>query len=233
MQFFWILIAVLAAGLLLLIANHDSGQVFGIENDAFASLLHMSLWLSVLVVGLVFSVRRRSAAMRNFAFWLIILLVLTTGYQYRYELQDMASRLTAGLVPGSPMTISSATGGQAVMLDKSSNGHFEVRMQVNGTTVRALVDTGASATVLSAADARRVGIAVEDLRFSVPVMTANGRAHAARARVDTLAIGPIERTQVPVLVAEPGRLEQTLLGMQFLSSLSGFEMRGDRLILRD
>ncbi|MCT7375535.1 TIGR02281 family clan AA aspartic protease [Chelativorans salis] len=232
MRLFWIIIAVMAAGLVLLIANHENGQVFGIENNAFASVLYLGLWVAVLTVGIVGSGMRFSAVARDLAYWLLILLVLTTGYQYRYELQDVASRLTAGLVPGSPMTVAGSEG-HAVMLDKSSNGHFEVRMQVNGTTVRALVDTGASATVLTAADAERVGIAAEDLHFTTPVMTANGRALAASASLDELRIGPIERSNMPVLVAEPGRLEQSLLGMQFLSSLSGFEMRGDRLILRD
>ncbi|WP_159587925.1 retropepsin-like aspartic protease family protein [Chelativorans xinjiangense] len=232
MRLFWIIIALMAAGLALLIANHENGQVFGIENNAFASVLYLGLWAAVLIVGIAGSRMRFSAVARDLAYWLLILLILTTGYQYRYELQDVASRLTAGLVPGSPMTLAGSEG-HAVMLDKSSNGHFEVRMLANGTTVRALVDTGASATVLTAADAERVGIAAQDLRFTTPVMTANGRALTARASLDTLRIGPIERTKMPVLVAEPGRLEQSLLGMQFLSSLSGFEMRGDRLILRD
>jgi aspartyl protease family protein len=38
---------------------------------------------------------------------------------------------------------------------------------------------------------------------------------------------------VPVLIAEPGRLETSLLGMNFIGTLSGFDMRGQRLILRD
>ena len=28
--------------------------------------------------------------------WLLVVLVLVAGYQYRYELQDVASRVTAG-----------------------------------------------------------------------------------------------------------------------------------------
>ncbi|WP_274424100.1 retropepsin-like aspartic protease family protein [Chelativorans sp. YIM 93263] len=232
MRLFWIVIAVLLLGLILLIANHDSGQVFGIENNTFAGVLYLSLWASVLIVGLLGSRTRMRNALRDIAYWLLILLVLMTGYQYRYELQDTASRLTAGLVPGSPMTLSGDSQA-SIMLDKAANGHFEVRMDVNGHTVQALVDTGASITVLTAADARRVGVSTEDLSYSVPVMTANGRAMAAQARVDSVRIGPIERDNVPVLVAAPGRLERSLLGMQFLGSLSSFEMRGDRLIMRD
>ena len=50
---------------------------------------------------------------------------------------------------------------------------------------------------------------------------------------DELAVGGIVRRSVPLLVAEDGRLGQSLLGMNFIGTLSGFELRGDRLILRD
>lgn len=232
MRLFWILIAVIAVGLMLLVANHDSGSVFGIQNDAFASGLYMSLWACVIAVGLVGSRRHMSQVLRDLAYWLLLILILMTGYQYRFELQDVASRVSAGLVPGSPMSVSS-DGRMAVMIDRSRNGHFEARVDMNGATVRTLVDTGASVTVLTYADAGRIGINVERLAFTTPVMTANGRANAARATVDVMSLGGIERRRVPVMVAEAGRLEQSLLGMQFLSSLSSFEMRGSRLILTD
>ena len=35
---------------------------------------------------------------RALAVWTIVILVLVIGYQYRYELQDIASRLTGGLI---------------------------------------------------------------------------------------------------------------------------------------
>ncbi|WP_011580889.1 MULTISPECIES: TIGR02281 family clan AA aspartic protease [Chelativorans] len=232
MRLFWIVIAVMLAGVGLLVASHDSGTVFGIASDSFASMLYLGLWAAVLIVG-VFAARTRfHHAARDLAYWLLILLVLMTGYQYRYELQDVASRLTAGLIPGSPISLSDSSRA-AVMIDKAVNGHFEVRILANDAAVRALIDTGATTTVLTAQDAARAGIDVVALSYSWPVMTANGRAMAARARLDTLRIGPIERHDVTVLVAEPGLLEQSLLGMQFLSSLSSFEMRGDRLILTD
>ncbi|MCT8989351.1 hypothetical protein NYR54_03435 [Chelativorans sp. SCAU2101] len=121
MQLFWISLAVLGAGLILLVANHDAGSVFGIENNAFASLLYLGLWASVLVVGVLGSRRGLSHSLRDLAYWMLILLVLMTGYQYRYELQDVVSRLTAGLVPGSPITLSGGSRA-SVMLEKSANG---------------------------------------------------------------------------------------------------------------
>ena len=39
--------------------------------------------------------------------------------------------------------------------------------------------------------------------------------------------------RLQVFVAERGTLDQSLLGMNFIGSLSGFDVRGDRMILRD
>jgi len=232
MRLFWIIIIVMLAGLGVLIASQDTGTVFGMASDSFASILYASLWGAVLIVGIIGARTPLRDIARDIAYWLLIILVLMTGYQYRYELQDVANRLTAGIIPGSPLTISGSPRA-AVMLDKARNGHFQVRMEVNGATILALVDTGATTTVLTADDAERAGIATEDLLFTIPVMTANGQAMAAWSSIETLSIGPIERNRVPVLISQPGQLAQSLLGMQFLSSLSSFEMRGDRLILTD
>ena len=93
--------------------------------------------------------------------------------------------------------------------------------------------TGATTTVLTAADARRAGFDTADLSYTVPVATANGMARAAQVRVDALGVGRIVRTNVPVLVAEGQALGQSLLGMNFIGTLAGFDVRGDRMILRD
>ena len=70
------------------------------------------------------------------------------------------------------------------------------------------------------------------LTYRVPVLTANGRAMAARVRLDSVAIGPLDRKNVDALVAQPGALTQSLLGMSFLSRLRSYEFSGDFLRLR-
>jgi aspartyl protease family protein len=50
-------------------------------------------------------------------------------------------------------------------------------------------------------------------------------------RLDRVQIGDIAVDNVSGSVVS-GRLEQSLLGMSFLRRLSGFEIRGDELILR-
>lgn len=67
----------------------------------------------------------------------------------------------------------------------------------------------------------------------MPVATANGNTRAAAVRVSELSVGGIVRRDVTVLVAAPGTLPQSLLGMNFIGSLSGFDVRGDRMTLRD
>ena len=171
-------------------------------------------------------------AIRDLLIWAVVLLGLSVLYLYRFELQDVGARLSGGLVPGSPVA-SMVDGRPAVTLTRGADGHFDASALVDGAPVRFLVDTGATGIVLSDRDARAVGLDVDALRFDVRTQTANGEGRSARARVGSITLGPIERRDVRVLVAEPGRLGRSLLGQEFLSSLNGYERRGDRLTLWD
>ncbi|EEY04448.1 TIGR02281 family clan AA aspartic protease [Brucella neotomae] len=185
----------------------------------------------VLAAGLLGSGIRLGDFARNIAIWSVIILGLVAGYQYRYDLQDAASRITAGLIPGNPISGMNADGTLTVTLAKSANGHFEVNGRVNGARVHFLVDTGASSVVLSQEDAERAGIDTASLNYSVPIMTANGQARAASITIATLQIGDIERHDVRAMVTKEGLLTGSLLGMNFLQTLGGFTVRGDQLIL--
>lgn len=229
----WIVLGAMALGLILLIVSGDTGSVLGIEDETFARTLYLGALGAVIAAGILGSGQRFGEIARSLAVWLLIVLVLMAGYQYRYELQDVAHRVSAGLLPGSPMSVREADGRAAVMIDRMANGHFEVRAQVNGTSLTMMVDTGATSIVLTAEDAVKAGYDPATLSFTVPIMTANGQASAARVIVDELRVGEIVRRQVPLLVAEDRKLDRSLLGMNFIGSLSGFDMRGERLILRD
>lgn len=230
---FWLAIGALALGLGLLLSSGDSGTVFGMGDDAFGRVLYLGVLGAVIAAGVLGSGTRLRHMARTLAIWLAIVLFLMAGYQYRYELQDIASRVSAGLIPGSPLSVSDMDGRAAVMIERMANGHFEVRAQINGAAVTMMIDTGATGTILTFGDARLAGYDPEVLAFNIPVMTANGQASAARVVADEIRIGEIVRRRVPVMVAQRGRLERSLLGMNFIGTLSGFDMRGERLILRD
>lgn len=225
-------LAILAVGLVILLMAGSTGSVLGLDADRFANLVYVSALL--VVFGSAFLWRTQvSGLVRGLGLWFLIILALVIGYQYRYELQDVASRLTAGLVPGSPLNVTDAQGRKSVILEKLPNGHFEARVLVNDAALTLMVDTGATRTILTHADAVAAGIEVDRLSYTVSVSTANGTALTAATRVGAIAIGDIVRRDVSVLVANDGGLGQSLLGMNVISTLSGFEISGDRLVLRD
>lgn len=229
-----VILGILGAGLALLIFNNSSGQTFGFANDDFAHLVQLSAIAVLLSAGILAGRRgRASEVLRNIAIWLVVALVLVAGYLYRYDLQSFGARMTAGLIPGSPMVMTTSEGGKEVILYRARNGHFQAQVTVDGKTIPMLVDTGASSIVLSWRDAKALGLDMDGLSFSIPVQTANGQAMAAPIRLASVAIGPIERSSLRALVAEDGRLEESLLGMSFLSTLGSLQMQTDQLRLRD
>jgi aspartyl protease family protein len=230
---FWIGISILAAGLIVLVATDSSGEVLGLSADRFGNLVYLSALGAVIGAGILFSGRQFGQTLRTLAIWLLVILALMTGYEYRYELQDVASRVSGGLIPGSPLSISDGDGRALVTLQKRMDGHFDTNVEINGRRIRAMIDTGATSTVLTAADAEHVGFDPSALVFNIPISTANGVANAARVVADDVAVGGIVRSNLPLLVVESRLLDQSLLGMNFIGTLSGFDVRGDRLVLRD
>ncbi|HWI29576.1 MAG TPA: TIGR02281 family clan AA aspartic protease [Stellaceae bacterium] len=112
-----------------------------------------------------------------------------------------------------------------------AHGHFLIDASINGAPIRFLLDTGASMVALSPEDARAVGIAPGDLRFSETMNTANGVARAAPVRLRSLRLGQFEVTEVPAVVMEQS-MPVSLLGMSFLDRLSGYSIR-DRVLTID
>lgn len=230
---FWVIIGLAGIVLIVLIASGDTGTTLGFETNVFAGAAVSGLW-ALLIGSAVFNQGTSfSQTIKQLSVWALIILVLMAGYVFRYDLQDIASRFTGGIVPGSPISRTGDDGRTSVTLVRSDNGHFEAVVGINNASIRFLVDTGATSISLSFADAESAGIDVENLNFTIPTSTANGIAYSAEARIDRLYLGGIERRNLRVSVSKRGRMTTSLLGQQFLESLSSYEKRGDRLTLRD
>lgn len=232
-RLFWLVIAAIAILLLVLIVNDESGTTLGLANDDFADAAYMSIFGVVVAAGLLGSGIPLNHMMRNIAIWAVIILGLVTGYQYQYELTNIANRVTAGLIPGNAVSGNSVDGAETVSIGQSANGHFEVNALVNDQSVRFMVDTGASTIVLTQADAEKAGIDVSSLSYTNPVSTANGRTMAASVRLQEIRIGNITRQNLRALVSQEGQLSGSLLGMNFMNSLSAYTVQRDQLILTD
>ncbi|MFT4162923.1 TIGR02281 family clan AA aspartic protease [Shinella sp.] len=229
----YILLAILAGGLALLILNHDGGRTLGLANDDFGRLVSLSAIGAMLAAGILAGRRQWGESLRQAAIWLVIIMALATGYLYRFDLQEVGNRLTAGLIPGRAVVTTNAGGEQILVIHKGVSGHFEADVSIDGISMRMLVDTGASSVVLSYEDAMRLGINPDNLVFSIDVSTANGRALAAPVTLRQIAIGPILRGTIRGMVTEQGRLDQSLLGMSFLETLGSIEITRDELRLKD
>jgi aspartyl protease family protein len=110
------------------------------------------------------------------------------------------------------------------------DGHFRVQGSVGATDVLFLVDTGASNVLLSPADARRMGYNPAGLAYTEVYHTADGEARAAPLVLPEIDLGPIRVSNVAASVFER-ESGASLLGMSFLSRLSGYEVTGNVLTL--
>jgi aspartyl protease family protein len=220
---------VLAAGLTALLLTPPQSTLLGLDHQSFATaVIGASVLLALLMSGLRSS--RPSEVARIVgaaATWAVLLVALTGVYAYRFEFVDFASRLAGEFFPSEPQV---GRGGE-VIVNQRLGGEFVIAARVNGARVTFLFDTGASAVVLTAADARRAGVDTGGLEFDVPVTTANGSALAAEVRLDQIAVGPIVMRNVAALVARPGALGESLLGMSFLERLKSYTVERGRLIL--
>lgn len=228
MLFIGVAIAI-AVGLALLISS-DAGSLVGLTEDQAGAAIPLIVILVVLAAGLFARRHRFSELMGNLVLWIGIFGVAIVGYAYRDDLSVVASRVYGELVPG---VASIDPEGGTVSFRGGRDGHFQINAAINGSDVRAIFDTGASAVVLTQDDARRAGIDTASLAYTVRVSTANGTGKAASVTLDRVEVGSIVRRNVRAFVAEEGALDTSLLGMTFLGTLSRYAVSGNSLELAD
>lgn len=195
--------------------------------DQAANLIYL---IGVLVlVGSALAVRRipLAAGLKMFVGWVLIFGAAFIVFTLKDEFKALGNRLLLE-VRGGVEEVSTAEGG-AVRIRQASDGHFWVDALVNGRPVRFLIDSGATTTSLSRGAARRAGI--ESGGFGTMVQTANGVVMVERGRAGSITLGPIERRDVAVHVSDAFG-DVNVIGMNFLSTLSGWSVEGRSLVLR-
>ena len=225
--FLLLLIGVLVA-ILILFARHQSGTIGPISTNDFGSLAYKLALLVFLGGTLITMFRERfTQAITAALLWVVVGLALIVGYSYRFELSGIVERVRAELMPGTAISR-----GRNVEIARTNTGDFAITAQINGARVPMVLDTGASSVVLTRDDAKAAGLPLEVLNYTVSIDTANGRTRAAPVTLDRIAIGGLVERSVEALVAQPGQLHTSLLGMSFLNRLQSWEVSGDRLQLR-
>ena len=192
-------------------------------NDWMLGSLYLLMAL-MLVAGSLIARRERFARLMTFALaWIAIFGAGFVLFTFRDDLGYVAQRLKAEAT-GAPVVQ-----GQEVRIPMAIDGHFWVEGSLNGVPVKFLVDSGATMTTIGRDTAAAAGVAVSSNRNQI-VRTGNGMLRVASGRADRLSVGPIERADVGLHIADNDDLN--VLGMNYLSSLQRWGVEGRWLILQ-
>ncbi len=114
-----------------------------------------------------------------------------------------------------------------VSLYADSRGHFYGNLNINGASLKYVVDTGATSVAMSSGDAKFAKIDYEKGE-RVTISTANGEVSAYLVKLNTLKIGTITLNNIDAVVHDGGSPPYVLLGM---SALNRVEMKRDNSIM--
>jgi aspartyl protease family protein len=193
-------------------------------NDVQLGSLYL-LMAMVLMLGTLMARRERWAKLATLTLmWISIFGSGFLLFTFRDDLGYVAQRLRAEAT-GAPVVK-----GKELRIPMAIDGHFWIEGSLNGLPIKFLVDSGATMTTIGRDTAAEAGIPVSEGRNQM-VRTGNGILHVATAQADLLAIGPIERRNMGLHVADHEDLN--VLGMNYLSSLDRWGVEGRWLILQD
>lgn len=164
--------------------------------------------------------------LKMFAGWVIIFAAAFVAFALKDDIIALGKRV-AEAGSGAPQIVRE---GETLRVRQAYDGHFWVDAEVNGEKVRFLIDSGATTTSISTETARRAGIEAGG-GFPTLVRTANGVVSVRRGRAERVEVGTIVRRDLGVHISEAFG-DMNVLGMNFLSSLSGWGVEGQWLILR-
>jgi aspartyl protease family protein len=133
--------------------------------------------------------------------------------------------------PPATVHVSHASFG-VVELEPDRNAQYRTDIEIDGTSLHAMVDTGATFVTLTAEDASQLNIALPASAYVIPVQTANGTSKVAHVSLREIRVNDITIHDVDALVAPPGALNITLLGMSFLKKLDSFQVADGRFVMK-
>jgi aspartyl protease family protein len=202
-----------------------------------ASALFLILVISMVASGLL---ARRLPAVRLLTWGIAWAVLIFGGYLLFRAIEPQITKWQQDrrsgdvmIAPDSAGPQSSATetvGGTVLKVPLSNDGHYWVDAQVNGQSVRFLIDSGASTTALGQQTASTLPLLPDPGSNMVMVQTANGPVSAQRAIVAEMDVGPIRATQLPVIVS-PAFGTVNVLGMNFLGKLESWRVEDGVMIL--
>ena len=234
----WIgLIFLALCGGALVIADNPAAYL-GLADDRLAGIARGAALSMTVGIAFFMSTRERAGPVfQQAAVWVAVIITAGSVYSYRGELVGVGQRLAGNITPSTTVaaqdeSYDKETERRTVAIRANQGGQFDVDTLINGTHVSMIADTGATMVTLTYEAARRIGIDVDGLDYSVKLRTANGIALGAMIDVDEIEVGGILVRQVAAIVSQPNVLHRSLLGMSYLRQVKA-EFADDQLILRE
>ncbi|HSF64939.1 MAG TPA: TIGR02281 family clan AA aspartic protease [Paracoccaceae bacterium] len=188
------------------------------DGDTTARLIYLGLLLAALGGWVIAEFRGRMGfALRTAMAWGMIFLGVMAGYGLW---QDMRT----DVIPRQAVM----DGGE-ITLPRAADGHYYLTLDIAGTPLRFMVDTGATNVVLSRDDARKLGFDPATLMYLGEAQTANGIVRTARVELQDVRLGPYADPTLRAYVND-GDIDGSLLGMDYLGRYR-IEIAGDRMVL--
>ena len=188
--------------------------------DQFGNLIYLALLAAVLIGYMLVANRRQlNSLMRNAALWVFIFIGAIVAFGLWNDLRDEIAPRQSVMQDGAGITV-----------PRAQDGHYYLTLDINGKSVRFVVDTGATEVVLSRADAQRIGIDIENLVYSGRASTANGVVQTAPVRLARVGLGGVEDTGLRAVVNN-GEMSESLLGMSYLNRFSTLSISNGTLTL--
>jgi aspartyl protease family protein len=148
-------------------------------------------------------------------------------------LATVVAGLTIGLLWPTAQRSSAAptrAGGAEVVIERNSDHHYYADASVNGQSVHFMIDTGASETALTEADARAIGLPVDPSKYEVIGDGASGMVRGQYVQLKSIDLNGIRQQDAHAVIV-PGAAV-SLLGQPFLEKVDEIVIRQGEMRLK-
>jgi aspartyl protease family protein len=148
-------------------------------------------------------------------------------------LATIAAGVAIGLLwPTAQRSSAAATraAGAEVVIERNSDHHYYTDASVNGQSVHFMIDTGASETALTEADARAIGLPIDPSKYEVIGDGASGMVRGQYVQLKSIDLNGIRQQDAQAVIV-PGAAV-SLLGQPFLEKVDEIVIRQGEMRLK-
>ena len=134
------------------------------------------------------------------------------------------------LWPTSHHPSAQANAGADVAIERNSDHHYYADAQVNGHAVHFMIDTGASETALTEADAQAIGLNVDPSQYQAIGDGASGIVRGEYVQLKNIDLSGIRQKDAKAVVVAGATV--SLLGQPFLEKVDEIVIRNGEMHLK-